>query len=94
MARSSRYCLRMLERADYRRLADVEVPRTSTTTTPQASDELYPVEIVERDESRGLVRVHYTGFSRQYDEWKEAGEIVPLNEKGELNKLPCTAATY
>ena len=50
---------------------------------PKVSDELYAVEVLERDLGR-RVHVHYTGFSRQYDEWKEEAEIVTLNEKGQL----------
>jgi len=37
------------------------------------------VEIVEEKDSR--VKVHYIGYSHDYDEWKERSEIESLDPK-------------
>ena len=67
-------------------MAEVNLPAgymRRSAASPQADSDLYAVEVLERDDERGRVRVHYTGFSRRYDEWKEAADIVPLcEEKG------------
>ena len=59
------------------------------------SDELYAVEVVEvveRDVDGGRVRVHYTGYSSRYDEWKDTNEIVALNKKGQFESISLTLA--
>ena len=82
---SCQYSLRtIVDKPDYRVLVDVKLPRTGWRTNHTDTDrELYTVRVVERDTERGLFRVHYTGYNRQYDEWKERGELVPVNEKGQ-----------
>ena len=37
-------------------------------------NKLYEIGVVERD--RNHLKVHYVGYSDEYDEWKEAAEIV------------------
>ena len=35
---------------------------------PTPSDQLYPLSVVEEDDDRQMVKVHYEGFSSKYDE--------------------------
>jgi len=46
----------------------------------QKQDEkrLYPVNIVERKD--GCAKVHYIGYSVEYDEWKKEEELEEFNE--------------
>ena len=57
---------------------DVQVPRGRRTLQKPAKDELYPIEIVERDDEQGKVKVHYLGYRECYDEWISLEEMVPL----------------
>ena len=43
---------------------------------PAKSD---PVDVLERCMS-GLVKIHYIGFSQDFDEWRDPSDIVPLYE--------------
>ena len=72
------YSLRTTERKNYKEIADVQVPRGRRALQKPAKDELYPIEIVERDDEQGKVKVHYLGYGERYDEWKSLEEIVPL----------------
>jgi len=41
--------------------------------------EIYPVEIVERE--RGRVKVHYVGYDKAHDEWKDEEELEEIGEE-------------
>lgn len=73
------YSLRQKEKKNYRDLADVKLPPTRKLKSSADADKLYAVEILETDEERGRVKVHYTGYGPEYDEWKREGEIVKPN---------------
>ena len=45
---------------------------------PAPPDHLYPLSVVEEDDERELVKVHYEGFSSKYDEWRAKNDIVDL----------------
>ena len=72
------YSLRTIERRNYKEIADVQVPRCRRALQKSAKDQLYPIEIMERDDEQGQVKVHYIGYGERYDEWKSLEEIVPL----------------
>ena len=72
------YSLRTTERKNYKEIANVQVPQGRRVLQKPAKDELYPIEIVERDDEQGKVKVHYLGYGECYDEWKSFEEIVPL----------------
>ena len=60
---------------DYQQLTSIKLPRESKK---QAIQKLYPMEVVDRYDSQ--VRIHYIGYDDEYDEWREADGLVPLNE--------------
>ena len=72
------YSLRKKEK-NYKVLSDIRLP--CLERSKQESD-LYAVEIVERDESEGHVKVHFTGYGEEYDEWKlESEHPQPFQSK-------------
>ena len=73
MAASSRYNTRK-RKVDYKKLNEVEgIPREKRR---KDNDELYPIEIVERDTINSRVKIHYIGYSTNEDEWRNAAEIL------------------
>ena len=63
-----------------------------------SKDRLYEIEIIEEEGTQ--VKVHYTGYSSEYDEWKEKNDVVfskpvfpPTNTEqpiSPLTELACT----
>ena len=57
----------------------------------QNNSKLYEIEIIERKGSQ--VKVHYTDYGSEYDEWKEESEVVyskpsfPLDEHQSISPL-------
>ena len=74
------YSLRQQEKKVYR--TDTKLPPARKTT---ATDKLYPVEVLEKNEERGQVKVHYVGYGSEFDEWKEENEIVLPSIPGMYN---------
>ena len=73
---------RYVGRPNYRELADVKVPRRVSCTKinrniSSKSSTLYRLKILERADRR--VKVRYIGYSKKYDEWREADDIIDLN---------------
>jgi len=69
------YNLRTSEgRKNYRDLDTIKLPRAQ-----RIKDKLYPLEIVGRDGDR--VKVHYIGYSSQYDEWRLSSDLETLKIK-------------
>ena len=64
-------------RKNYRELADIKLPKAKKQAQKSSRSQLYPVNVVERGEN-GRVKVHYIGFSHEFDEWREPSDIVPL----------------
>ena len=67
------YKLRQGQKKNYKDLADTKLPR-ARRSVKQSTDKLYAVEIVESNEDR--VKIHYTGYSSKYDEWRAHEDIV------------------
>ena len=63
-------------KANYKDLATFKIPARGTQRVEKK--ELYPVEIIERNEDR--VRVHYIGYNDDYDEWKDVTELESLEK--------------
>ena len=42
-----------------------------------AQRKLFSVELIEKEQSR--VKVHYIGFSNEFDEWKDESEVEVIN---------------
>ena len=52
----------------------------------KVEDKLYPVEITERTLNR--VKIHYIGYGSEDDEWRDADDIVNLNQPRFLTSFP------
>ena len=63
--------LRDRQPKDYK--TNVKLPRASKRKR-NADDELYRIEVLEEKEER--VKVHYIGWSEEYDEWRDRADIV------------------
>jgi hypothetical protein len=59
------YSLREQQKKDYRKLADIPLPRIRAT---KKVDKLYQLEIVDEDATNGKVKVHYTGYGSDDDD--------------------------
>lgn len=70
------YQLRQGQRKNYRELADTKLPRAKRTR--KQDDNLYAIEVLE--EKDGQVKIHYTGYSGDYDEWRNKEDIVVPTE--------------
>ena len=65
-------------RVDYKASSDIVLPVAKRSRQQRRTEsELYPVEVVERDEETYKVKVHYIGYGSSDDEWKD-GDIVDL----------------
>ena len=65
------YNLRDRPKPDFHAIGDIRLPRaTRVRAVRYDQNKLYPVEILERDGER--VKLHYVGYSHQYDEWRDA----------------------
>ena len=74
--------LRKSQAVDY--LDDLPLPRARRAKVKAESpDRLYPLQVVEEDEERQLVKVHYEGYSTIYDEWRARDEIIDLQPDNE-----------
>ena len=68
-------------------LDDLSLPRARRDKTKAVSpDRLYPLRVVEEDEERQLVKVHYEGYSATYDEWRPRDEIIDLQLDSETGR--------
>ena len=67
------YKLRQGQKKNYKDLADTKLPR-ARRSVKQNTDKLYAIEIMEANEDK--VKIHYTGYSSKYDEWRAHEDIV------------------
>ena len=56
------------------------LPREKQHSTAK---KLYSIEVVATRNTK--VRIHYIGYSDQYDEWREANDLVPINQTSSNN---------
>ena len=71
------------DKANYKDFATFKIPASGRQRVEKK--ELYPVEIIERNED--CVRVHYIGYKDDYDEWKDVTELESLEEDCEQLEL-------
>ena len=75
---------RLRKRPSVNYLDDLRLPRVRRAKIKAASpDRLYPLRVVDEDEVRQLVKVHYEGYSTSYDEWRAKDDIVDLHSGDE-----------
>ena len=77
---------RSVGRPNYRELADVKVPRRTSCAKiigdiSSKSSTLYRLKILERDDRR--VKVRYIGYSKKYDEWRKADDVIESDNSDE-----------
>ena len=73
-------CERKLKwnKSNYCESLSCKMCRMSCTLLKRSSSKkLYPIEVIKS--TRNRVRVHYVGYSSQYDEWKNKSEIEVMN---------------
>lgn len=73
-------------KTDYKELASFKMPVSYNTVKRQKvkKNELYPVDILEREEGR--VKIHYIGYENSYDEWKDETELEMIDEDCEPSR--------
>lgn len=64
---------------NYKELSDVKIPKAKRLKQG-APGKLFPVTIVEEDDSTRRYKVHYVGYSSCYDEWKDCEELVNIED--------------
>ena len=62
-------------RKNYREVNIIKLPRAERVK----NDRLYPLEVIAKDGDR--VKVHYIGYSSQYDEWRQSSELETLSPR-------------
>ena len=78
-ASSKKYNTRPGRRVDYKASNDIVLPVAKKCCRQhQAELELYPVEVLERDEEAKRVKVHYTGHGSSDDEWKDKDDVADV----------------
>ncbi|CAB4031443.1 Hypothetical predicted protein [Paramuricea clavata] len=50
-------------------------------------DKLYPIEIIDRDKCSNKVKIHYTGYSSEFDEWRDATEVSNGEQSRKFGRL-------
>ena len=87
---------------NYRKLADVKIPRKSSMVTRSikstkvvlpSSDSLYRLKVIEKDDKNGCVKVRYIGYGQGCDEWKLVEDIVELSESSSIEEASSVTAT-
>lgn len=71
------YTLRNQERKNYKELSQLQLPR-ATRVRAREAPQLYELEIVEEDAYTGRVKVHYTGYGSDCDEWRNKEDVVTI----------------
>ncbi len=69
---AAKYDLRKQQKKDYKKLADTPLPRAK----PVRKD--YALEVLEEDTTNGRVKVHYTGYGSEHDEWRDKNDVVVM----------------
>jgi len=90
------------DKANYRELVQCRLPRSKRKATTKTNDDLYPIEIVsDASEEQGAgstgsrVKVHYIGYSEEYDEWRDKEDIEDLTDTDNLPvHLPSVYSPY
>ena len=87
---------------NYRELADIKIPRKSsvvsritksTKVVPPSTDNLYRLNIIEKDDENGHVKVRYIGYGQEFDEWRLTEDIMELSESSSTDKASSVTAT-
>ena len=78
-----------ISQPNYAELADLKIPRTQSVkktslrtrgVTETVENELYRLNVLERDIGRGLAKVRYVGYGAEFDEWRPMDDIIELSD--------------
>jgi hypothetical protein len=75
---AAKYDLRKQQKKDYKKLADTPLPRAKPV---RKDDALYELEVLEEDTTNGKVKVHYTGYGSEHDEWRDKNDVVVMEAR-------------
>ena len=73
-----------------------EVPKLPRAESIKVEKKLYPVIVAARksDGDDAKVKIHYVGYSSDFDEWRDEQELESLEEEGYEEVQPTTASSY
>ena len=80
---------RSLRTVNYKELDNLRLPKESVTKSKE-ENKLYPITVVEQENNK--VKVHYVGYSSDFDEWKKEDELECLPDEEEEASHTTTAA--
>ena len=78
---------RSISKPNYRELSDVQLPKERKQQANVQRKDLgndrmiYRLNVLEEDESRGLVKISYIGYGSEWDEWRRHEDLIELNEE-------------
>ena len=87
---------RSVKRPDYRKLADLNVPklrkitgvkRETSNNTEKISTQLFRLQVIDENADSELVKVHYVGYDSRFDEWRPKSDLIDLNDDTSLNRV-------
>ena len=79
---------------DYKASNDIVLPVAKKCHRPRQKSELYPIEVIERDDEAKRVKVHYTGYGSSDDEWKDEDDIVDLTQGCDVEPTHLITPTF
>lgn len=69
-------------RPNYRDLCNLRLPRVSKQKigVQRTDSKVYRLNVLEEDESSGLVKISYIGYGSEWDEWRSREDIIELTD--------------
>lgn len=63
------------------------LPQTKQEQASSSDTErLYHLQVIQRDEEKDLMKVRYTGYSSDHDEWRNKADIIHLDEADDCSE--------
>ncbi len=80
--------LRSRKSIKYRQYVDIKLPRAykipkRSKTKRSTAEELFPVRIIESEDSGKRLKFHYVGYPSSFDEWREESDSENIYEPSE-----------
>ena len=82
---ATRRARRSLNPVNYKELENIKLPKASRPKASVSKPKLYPVTILEGESNNDQVKIHYVGYSSDYDEWRDLCELEALDEDMETD---------
>ena len=84
--------LRSKRSINYRETGEIHLPRPKKVQSK--SDQLFPVKVVDKDDSGKRIKIHYVGYSTKYDEWRDECDLEPINEADSSEETECDGFSF